>query len=126
MKNLTKCLTALLIFVAGTSQAATLRWDASTGTVDGYTVYFTDGTNTYNYDAGTATEVVDIDTTLNLVYGTTYTFIVRAYNSVGESGDSNSASYTTDPAPVYNPPVDSLPAGNVQNPDDPFNNSIIP
>lgn len=97
---------AIVLFFAVSVSAATLKWDASTG-ADGYNVYFTDGTNDFNYNAENNLEVPDIDTTLNLHRGTNYTFTVTAYNIVGESGHSNSCNYTT--ADGYVPPPNAIP-----------------
>ena len=105
-----KKLIVLLILVMAVSVSAepvNLRWDASTGEVDGYNIYFTGGAESFNYDAGDATEVLDIVDTLNLHPGTTYTFTATAYNQMGESEQSNSATYTT--ADVYAPPGDNIP-----------------
>jgi len=92
----------LFVLMASMVSAATLRWDASTG-ADGYVVLF----NGFNYDAGNNTQVADIDDTLNLHPGTTYTFTVKAYNQMGGSEASNSVEYVTDAA--YTPPADSIP-----------------
>ena len=97
----------LVLFTAIPALAASLVWDASTGQVDGYIVYFgpTSGDHAqFHYDVGTPT-TCDIDL-LNLVPGTEYTFTVRAYNSAGESGDSNAVTYTR---PAYSPPANVLP-----------------
>ena len=89
-----KLLIILSILVMAVSvNAANLKWDASTGQVDGYTVYFTDGTDNYVHDAGNLTEVPDIDSTLNLAPAKTYTFYVTAWNLMGESDPSNTAEY---------------------------------
>jgi len=90
----------LIMAMACAANAATLRWDASTG-ADGYTVYFDSFTHSV-----TGTEVLDIDSTLNLHPDTTYTFTVTAWNQMGESLPSNSVDYTTN---TYTPPVDNLP-----------------
>ena len=90
----------MILAMAVSVQAATLKWDASTGDVDGYTAYWT-GTASGNKTT-TATEI-DIDT-LNLLPGT-YTFIVKAHNVLGESGPSNEALYTMD---AYAPPGDNV------------------
>ena len=100
----------LMVFMyqaAWGAEPVNLRWDASTGEVDGYNIYFTDITDDFNYDAGNATEVLDIVNTLNLHPGTTYTFTATAYNQMGESAESNSATYTT--PDVYAPPGDNIP-----------------
>ncbi len=97
----------LILVMAVSVNAATLKWDASTGEVDGYSIYFTDGTDDFNYDAGNALEVLNIVDTLNLHPGTTYTFTATAYNQMGESAESNSATYTT--PDVYAPPGDNIP-----------------
>jgi len=98
-----------LVLIGVSVQAATLRWEASTGDVVGYNVHFTDGDETYEANVGNVTEVVNIDDVFQLHLETTYIFTVRAYNDVGESGDSNSASYTTpdayDPSREWNIPV---------------------
>jgi len=92
-----KILTIILtLSLAITSYAADLRWDASDGAT-GYNIYFNnDGSEVYpySYDAGSATEVLDIKSTLNLQAGETYTFVATAYNAIGESGYSNSAEWT--------------------------------
>ena len=94
---------------------ASLVWDASTGTVDGYIIYYTDGTNQYNYNNGQSLSC-DLSN-LNLAPGVEYTFTVRAYNAAGESGDSNSITYTREP---FVPPANVLPVS-VDTPTDPGN-----
>jgi len=91
----------VILVMAVSVNAASLKWDTSNNAV-GYTVYFNGFTYNTNYN-----EVPDIDTTLNLHPGTTYTFTVRAYNQMGESGDSNAVDYTT--ADVYSPPEINIP-----------------
>jgi len=97
---------ALLAMAVGLN-AATLKWDASAGDVDGYNIQFTDGTENFNYNAGAALEVLNIDKTLNLHRGKTYVFTATAYNQMGESARSNSVDYTT--APAYVAPENSIP-----------------
>jgi len=90
----------LLIGVCSVS-ADVLRWDASTGDVDGYQVYWGNVPSVYPFteDVGNVLEVgtPDQDGALadhfKLNPGTWY-FIVRAYNTSGESGDSNVADMT--------------------------------
>ena len=95
----------LLFFSAAVSlaTAATLAWDSSSGTVDGYKVYY--GTNASNpsksIDVGNATQY-DIDK-LPLTENTQYFFCVSAYNTAGESNPCPPVAYTpadtTPPAP---------------------------
>lgn len=80
-----------LVAVCG---AAELRWDPSTGQVDGYRVFYweTDAPEAeWSKDVGAATSV-----NLDLLYldlGKSYTFEVRAYNAAGHSGPSNQVEY---------------------------------
>ncbi len=90
-----------IVLTAFSANAASLKWDASNN-ADGYIVEF----NGFTYTT-IETEVPDIDDTLNLHPGTTYTFAVKAYNQMGASGLSNSADYIT--ADVYTPPVTNIP-----------------
>jgi len=82
------------ILIAAQVQAAgvTLAWDPSEGEVKGYRIYY--GTQSHNYtmsvDAGNVTQF----TVSGLDEGKTYYFVVRAYNEVGESGDSNEVTWT--------------------------------
>lgn len=92
------CSTAVSI-----AAAATLAWDSSSGTVDGYKVYY--GTNasspSKSVDVGNTTRY-DIDK-LPLSENTQYFFCVSAYNTAGESNPCPPVAYTpadtTPPAP---------------------------
>ena len=106
MKLYTKSIivTLILVFaVIPVVSAATLVWDASSGTVDGYKVHY--GTSPTNHpntvDVGSTTQYA-IDT-LPLSENTQYYFCVSAYNSAGESGRCAPVAYTpadsTPPAP---------------------------
>lgn len=95
-------LAILLILVMAVSvNADMLKWDASTGDVTGYRIYYGTETGIYphNEDIGNVTEfgTEGVDGTLaellDLNPGTWY-IIVRAYNGTGESGDSNIADLT--------------------------------
>lgn len=75
-----------------------LQWDASTGEVTGYRVYYgTTQGGPYTAQYEVATTSCDI-ANLPLQENRTYYFVVRAYNAAGESGDSNEASYTVQDA----------------------------
>jgi len=72
-----------------------LAWDASSGQVDGYRIYYgtTQGNHPTKIEVGNVTNY----TVTNLQEGVTYYFVARAYNQYGESGDSNEIIWT---APV--------------------------
>ena len=95
----------MFLLLSGSGQAENLIWDASTGNVTGYIVYYSDSIVTYNKNVGNVLIVEDIQGSLNLMPGNTYTFTVRAYNDFGISGESNSVDWTVD---LYIPPTDNL------------------
>ena len=104
----------VLSFFLVQAEAATLSWDECTG-ADGYIIYFSDQSgNDYNYNNGTQ---LNCDTdTLNLEPGVQYDFYIRSYSAAGQSGLSNTVSFTQ---PSFNPPADSLPSGSYLIPDPP-------
>jgi hypothetical protein len=77
--------TLTLLISPAAIQAETLVWDASSGTVDGYNVYYgTNPSDQSNYrDVGNTTQL-DLNN-LPLSDGVTYYLSVSAYNSAGES-----------------------------------------
>lgn len=81
---------------AGTSDQVDLSWTGSVGAT-GYNVYR--GTTKLTASPVTGTTFHDS----GLAASTTYSYVVTAVNSVGESGPSNTASVTTN-APVVTPP----------------------
>jgi hypothetical protein len=86
----------------------TLAWDPSPDLIDGYRIYY--GTSSGNY-----TESVDVgDTNQATITGlnetTTYYFVARAYDTSGESGNSNEVSWS------YNVPDLIAPSINVTGP----------
>ena len=86
----------VLIMVAPFSAFASpfLQWDASTGEVTGYRVYYgTTQGGPYTGQYEVATTSCDI-ANLPLQENRTYYFVVRAYNAAGESGNSNEVAYT--------------------------------
>ena len=98
MKKLILFLAMVIMAMAVSVQADVMRWDASTGDVDGYKIYYGNEAGVYPFheDVGNVLEVgtPNVDGALaehfELNPGTWY-FIVRAYNISGESGDSNIA-----------------------------------
>ena len=84
-----------------------LKWDASTGDVSGYKIYYglSQGNYPFSEDVGNVTQYSLSN--FSLSEGTTYYFVVRAYNASGESGDSNVTTYsvpdTGDTTPLFSP-----------------------
>ena len=72
----------------------TLRWDANDPAPEGYRVYVREDGASYNY----GTPIWENDQTectlTGLTEGTTYYFVVRAYDGDLESADSEEVSYT--------------------------------
>lgn len=88
------------------AQAWKLVWDASTGTVDGYTVEIsTDAGATWGYWyvlLGNATREINLDN--KCAYGQSYQFRVRAFNQAGVSAPTAPLTWTR---PQYEPPTDN-------------------
>lgn len=118
----------LLIFAFAfpvNAQAASLLWDASTGTVDGYKVYYWNADLVdiplnapipvadliANPDVGVSQNVApevlrveDIDTIFHLPADTRIAFTVSAYNTAGESDACTPVIYTSPSPPApYSP-----------------------
>ncbi|HCU48741.1 MAG TPA: chitinase, partial [Micromonosporaceae bacterium] len=70
-----------------TNSSISLSWGASSGTVTGYRVY--EGTTQRAQVTGTTATISGLGTC------TSHTYVVRAYNSVGESANSNSITVST-------------------------------
>lgn len=87
--------------------ADTLKWDAPTGTVVGYNIYWS------VVDSGVvpwvkSTPNVQYDLGLLKLPPATYTFFVTAYNDNGESEHSDSVEYVVDKyVPIENPMPDT-------------------
>lgn len=108
MKIYTKALIMVLIAVfsmISVSSGATLVWDASSGTVDGYNVY-------YGTSAANPSESVNIGNTtqysidsLPLSENVQYYFSISAYNTAGESDRCTPVAYTPADTTPPQPPV---------------------
>lgn len=82
----------------------TLVWDASSGEVQGYRVYYgvTQGQYESNRDVGGMTQCSLFN--LPLQEGNTYYFVVKAYNTAGESDPSNEVQWTVPDTSPPGPP----------------------
>jgi len=94
----------LNVYIASATVSSIISWQPSSGTVDGYRLLY--GTEKGNYtseiDVGPVTEYALDNITLK--ENTTYYFIVKAYNSAGESGESNELVWTSGDATPPLPP----------------------
>ena len=78
----------------------TVQWDANDPVPQGYKLFQRQAGQKYNYAAPIWTGTSVVATVSNLTDGTTYYFVVRAYDAGTDSGDSNEVSFT----PVAPPP----------------------
>ena len=82
---------------AGASQI-NLAW-SNVSNETGYRIYRSSGGSSFTLVKTVGADVTTASDT-GLAASTNYTYVVRAYNGVGESGDSNQLSATTQAAPV--------------------------
>lgn len=82
-----------------------LEWSASTGNILGYKIYYgtSEGNYPFNEDVGNATQYSLGN--LPLTEGTTYYFVVRAYDASRESGNSNVTTYIVPKTDDTTPPL---------------------
>ena len=85
----------------------TLAWDASGG-ADGYRLFYREEGQSYTYNSPDWEGPGTTCTIYGLADSTTYHFVVRAYNSYGESGNSNEETYTPTSSPVISRSPTSL------------------
>lgn len=92
-------------FTPAAVSAETLVWDASSGTVDGYHVYYgtTAGDQSNYRDVGNVTQL-DLNN-LPLSEGVTYYLCVSAYNEAGESPPCSPVVFTPGDNTPPIPPV---------------------
>jgi hypothetical protein len=74
----------------------TLAWDPSSSDVDGYRAFYREAGHSYDYSQPAWEGWESTCTIYGLDDETTYYFVVRAYNELGESGNSNEASSSGD------------------------------
>jgi hypothetical protein len=110
MKQNIKCflITVFLIAVYSIHVHASdpmLKWDASTGDVSGYKIYYglSQGNYPFSDDVGNVTQYSLSN--FSLSEGTTYYFVVRAYNASGESDNSNVTTYSVPDSLDTTPPL---------------------
>jgi hypothetical protein len=111
-----------ILMMAGPVMAASLAWDhpEEWDVIEGYIVYFTDGTAQFQKTILRSELVTDGVTVfyenfankLNLHFGVEYTIHVTAYNAANESGPSNEVFYERT---SFLPPADQLPEGVIIN-----------
>lgn len=106
-KRLGRIVAAFIFLLLPASEAFAgpmLAWDASSGAVTGYRVYYGTAQGTYNQnkDVGNVTQYSL--STLPLTERQTYYFVARAYNAAGESGNSNMVSWTVPDSTAPMPP----------------------
>jgi hypothetical protein len=107
---------AIVLFCASFAYSATLNWDAVPDTDDytisGYVVYFWSGEDPGldqrdSYLVDGATSLTNIEQTLNLLPGTTYTFTVVPYTTFNVLGEESPyAEFLCESRPL---PENSLP-----------------
>lgn len=108
-------LLVILPLVVSAAQV-TLQWDADTSSIDGFRLFQRQVGGEYDYDtpvwSGTDTNC----TITNLNVGTTYYFVLRAFNGAEESGDSNEVAFTpseSQPQPDLDGDMDADGVGDV-------------
>ena len=107
-------ITISIFFMAVTVSAAEvhLAWDPSSGDVTGYRIYSASSSGAYSnnfIEVGNVTDYVVTD----LQMDSAYYFVVRAFNSAGESNNSNEVSWpkvtvNAEPNPADNPGTNVL------------------
>lgn len=96
LKTLLVTIHYLLIVMPLVASAAqvTLQWDANDPVPTGYRLYQRETGQSYDYSSSVWSGEGTTATLGDLNEGTTYYYVVRAYDATGESGDSNEVAYT--------------------------------
>ena len=121
IRSFTKIFLAFITIFTGCvtfaySANVTLRWDANVPAPEGYRVFAREGSQSYDYNNPLrtilTTENITECTLIGLTEGTTYHFVVRAFDGDLESADSEEVSYT--PAAVVPNQAPNADAGDNQ------------
>ena len=98
---------SLSITFSATAFAAniTLQWDPNDPAPEGYRVFARQAGQSYNYNNPIWESNQTTCTLIGLVEGTTYHFVVRAFDGSLESADSREVSHTPSAAATNQPPV---------------------
>lgn len=99
-------ITIFLLLLATTAGAAdvTLTWDHNDPLPEGYRIFCREEGYSYNYDIPIWQGPENI-ATVTVDDGTTWYFVVRAYEGDLESVDSEEVFWPPDPGPVTVPPI---------------------
>jgi len=108
MKKLIFALILTLVASPVFAEQKTFAWDAVTTDIEGNTIVVTGyrlyiGTATGVYPSPPAATVTTTTGAVNVTVPGTYFAIVRAYNNVGESANSNEVSFVIAPKPPRTP-----------------------
>ena len=108
----------VILAIAVSVSAATLKWDAPVGTVNGYIVNYgtVEGEYPYTFNVGNVTTLENMEAVLHLHPGVPYFLGMSAYNDSDESNLSNIITYTR---PAYVLPDDNLPSIVIEIPEPP-------
>jgi hypothetical protein len=121
IRSFTKIFLVFIAIFAGCvtfaySANVTLSWDANVPAPEGYRVFAREGSGSYDYNNPLRTVLTTANITectlIGLTEGTTYHFVVRAFDGDLESADSEEVSYT--PAAVVPNQAPSADAGDNQ------------
>jgi hypothetical protein len=96
---------AVLLLTSASAYSATLRWNASSGEVTGYKVYYGTSSSSPSSSVNVGNVLEYSLDKLALKEMTQYYFSVSAYNAAGESSRCNPVAYTPADATPPVPPT---------------------
>ncbi len=85
----------IVLPLAASAAQVTLQWDANDPTPVGYRLYQREAGQSYDYSSLAWSGEGTTATLNDLAEGTTYYYVVRAYDGTNESGDSNEVEYAS-------------------------------